>query len=516
MDAPTTTSAGNGSSGDSGGSGGWFTPRRTPTPQEGTQAPQTAEQDASAPEPDEGPREAPSGRRVSAIRPLGRPAATDTTEPTAGRISTRVSPAQVMHADEDVAHTVADEDATADADAHPDTPTRPEAAEAPAEAAPPPAAPAPSQSSASPDAALVQRTMAEIAPVSDKVTSYFYALLFTRHPDLRGLFPAAMDTQRDRLLKALLTAAENIDRTDVLVSYLRNLGRGHRKYGTQPEHYPAVGECLLGALSRYASTSWDEETEAAWIRAYTRISQVMIDAAAEDELRAPAWWYAEVVSHDLRTPDIAVITVRPDQPYPFLAGQYTSLETPWWPRIWRHYSFASAPRSDGLLSFHVKAVPAGWVSNALVHRARPGDVVRLGPPSGSMTVDHSTDSGLLCLGGGTGIAPIKALVEDVAEHGRRRPVEVFYGARTDHDLYDIDTMLRLQQTHPWLAVRPVVDNRAQLPDAVREYGPWNEYDAYLSGPPGMIRSGVDALRDVGIPVGRIRHDSVEELVAASD
>ena len=55
--------------------------------------------------------------------------------------------------------------------------------------------------------------MAEIAPVADKVTSYFYALLFVRHPELRALFPAAMDTQRDRLLKALLTAAEHIDNT---------------------------------------------------------------------------------------------------------------------------------------------------------------------------------------------------------------------------------------------------------------------------------------------------------------
>ncbi|WP_254389377.1 globin domain-containing protein, partial [Streptomyces sp. AC550_RSS872] len=376
-------------------------------------------------------------------------------------------------------------------------------------------APAPT---ASPDAILIRRTMAEIGPVADKVTSYFYALLFVRHPDLRSLFPAAMDTQRDRLLKALLTAAEHIDNTPVLVDYLQNLGRGHRKYGTRAEHYPAVGECLIGALSKYAAGVWDGETEAAWVRTYTTISQVMIDAAAADELRAPAWWYAEVVAHDLRTSDVAVITVRPDQPYPFLAGQYTSLETPWWPRIWRHYSFASAPRSDGLLTFHVKAVPAGWVSNALVHRARPGDIVRLGPPTGSMTVDHTTDSGLLCLGGGTGIAPIKALVEDVAEHGERRSVEVFYGARTNQDLYDIDTMLRLQQSHPWLAVRPVVDRHGllQLPDAIREYGPWTEYDAYVSGPPGMIRSGVDALRGVGIPSERIRHDSVEELVVVGD
>ncbi|MFJ4891194.1 MULTISPECIES: globin domain-containing protein [unclassified Streptomyces] len=579
MDAPTTTSADNGTSGGNGG-GGWFTPRKEPEAPSGDQAPS-------------------DGRRLAAMRPMGRSAAAPEEQVQAAPQQTaperetseqeRISTGETAMARQGAAPASrSGTPATARADGTPHRtlgphesalsgarpapsappeegpapPARPEAqrfepepahegvrhrsgAGQPEQHAPPPSegsgpgdratqpfhgAPMPvarpeplaaAQPAASrrpsPDAVLVRRTMAEVGPVADKVTSYFYALLFVRHPELRPLFPAAMDTQRDRLLKALLTAAEHIDNTDVLVAYLQNLGRGHRKYGTRPEHYPAVGECLIGSLSHYAAAVWDPETEAAWVRTYTTISQVMIDAAAADELRAPAWWYAEVVSHDLRTPDVAVITVRPDQPYPFLAGQYTSVETPWWPRVWRHYSFASAPRSDGLLTFHVKAVPAGWVSNALVHRARPGDVVRLGPPSGSMTVDHTTDSGLLCLGGGTGIAPIKALVEDVAEHGHRRRVEVFYGARTDHDLYDIDTMLRLQQSHPWLAVRPVVDQQAhlQLPDVVREYGPWNEYDAYLSGPPGMIRSGVDALRDIGIPSDRIRHDSVEELVAAA-
>ncbi|MFJ9826934.1 globin domain-containing protein [Streptomyces sp. NPDC101160] len=395
----------------------------------------------------------------------------------------------------------------------PDRPPMPDGP--PAQAEPPgPSAAAPA-GGPSPDAVLVRRTLSEIAPVADRVTSYFYALLFIGSPGLREMFPPAMDTQRDRLLKALLTAAEHLDNTRVLTEYLQNLGRGHRKYGTRPEHYPAVGEALIGALARYAEGVWDAETEAAWVRTYTTISQIMIDAAAENEAEAPAWWQAEVVSHDLRTPDIAVVTLRPDQPYPFLAGQYTTLETPWWPRIWRHYSFASAPRPDGLLSLHVKAVPAGWVSNALVHRARPGDVLRLGPPAGSMTVDHSTDNGLLCLGGGTGIAPIKALVEDVAEHGDRRPVEVFYGARNGHDLYDIDTMLRLQQTFPWLSVRPVTEDQGRLPDAVCRYGPWAEYDAYLSGPLGMIRSGVDALKGAGIPTDRIRHDYLGELVTSA-
>ncbi|MES5819176.1 globin domain-containing protein [Streptomyces sp. RG80] len=493
MDAPTTTSADNGTSG---GGDGWFTPHKQPASTSGSEQ-ETAE-----------------GSRLAALRPVGR----GTTGAEANTPSQETAPAARAEPTPPIPAPVSP-DIPIPALAPHDIPKRTPEGLPPSEPRLPPQRTTPAQAQqASPDALLIRRTMAEVAPVADKVTSYFYALLFVRHPDLRSLFPAAMDTQRDRLLKALLTAAEHIDNTPVLVDYLQNLGRGHRKYGTRPEHYPAVGECLIGALNKYAAQIWSPELEAAWVRTYTTISQVMIDAAAVDELRAPAWWYAEVVSHDLRTPDVAVVTVRPDQPYPFLAGQYTSLETPWWPRIWRHYSFASAPRSDGLLSFHVKAVPAGWVSNALVHRARPGDILRLGPPTGSMTVDHTTDSGLLCLGGGTGIAPIKALVEDVAEHGERRPVEVFYGARTDHDLYDIDTMLRLQQSHPWLSVRAVIDQQArvQLPEAIRRYGPWNEYDAFVSGPPGMIRSGVDALRDIGIPWDRIRHDSVEELVVVGD
>ncbi|MET9426257.1 MULTISPECIES: globin domain-containing protein [unclassified Streptomyces] len=513
MDAPTTTSADNGTSGDSGGGGGWFTPRKPVTAGSAAGGAGAAGPAAPHAEPprEDGPAQERIGgprRPLTSIR-MVRDSVARTPGPSVHPADEPAAPGSRPGQDRPAEHPAAED--------HPaPTPTAaPEASSQESEAAQPEALQPEAPETGSPDARRVRRTLAEVGPLADKVTSYFYALLFTRHPGLRSLFPAAMDAQRDRLLKALLTAAEHMDNPAVLTEYLQHLGRGHRKYGTEASHYPAVGEALLGALSRYATTTWDDETEAAWVRTYTTISQIMIDAAAENEKHAPAWWHAEVVSHDVRTPDIAVITVRPDQPYPFLAGQYTSVETPWWPRIWRNYSFASAPRADGLLTFHVKAVPAGWVSNALVHHARPGDVLRLGPPAGSMTVDHTTDNGLLCVGGGTGIAPIKALVEDVAEHGERRPVEVFYGARTDHDLYEIDTMLRLQQSHPWLEVRAVIDGKTQLPDMVREYGPWNEYDAYLSGPPGMIRSGVDALRGVGMPYERIRHDSLDELVAAA-
>ena len=383
------------------------------------------------------------------------------------------------------------------------------------------------------DIELIRSSLAVVEPVADRATAHFYALLFLHRPEVRALFPAAMDLQRDRLFRALLQAARSAADPVGLTEYLTALGRGHRKYGTLADHYGPVGECLLAALARYAGSRWDGATELAWRRAYRLISTIMIDAADGAAQASPPWWQGEVVANQRVTRDIAVVTVRPDQPYPYRAGQYATVETPWWPRVWRHFSFAAAPRPDGLLTFHVKAVPAGWVSNALVHRAEPGDVLRLGPAAGEMVVDHGAGTDLLCLGGGTGIAPVLALVEEIAEHGADgRSVEVFYGARRRAELYGLEALRRLAERNPWLSVRPVLSGPGafsadpttgdpglggalpgELPEVVARFGPWSARDAYLSGPPAMVRRGVGVLVRAGVAPERIRHDLVGDLAA---
>ncbi|MFJ6379928.1 globin domain-containing protein [Kitasatospora sp. NPDC092039] len=370
------------------------------------------------------------------------------------------------------------------------------------------------------DIELVRAGLAAVEPVADRATAHFYALLFLRHPELRSFFPAAMDAHRDRLFRTLLAVVREIDRPVALRAMLAGLGRDHRRYGTLAGHYVAVEECLVGTLARYAGERWDAEAESAWRRAYRMVSSTMIEAAEEDARTSPPWWQGEIVRHERRTRDVAAITVRPDQAYPFRAGQYAALETPWWPRVWRHYSFAAAPRPDGLLTFHVKAVQAGWVSNALVHRAAPGDVLRLGPATGSMTVDHAAGPDLLCLGGGTGIAPIRALVEEAVAHGASgRRVEVFYGARRAEELYELAALRELAAPHPWLTVRPVLSGggaaggllTGELPEVVGRFGPWAGREAVLSGPPAMVHRGVGVLVRAGVPAERIRHDLVGDL-----
>ncbi|WP_436771519.1 globin domain-containing protein [Yinghuangia sp. YIM S09857] len=364
------------------------------------------------------------------------------------------------------------------------------------------------------DAELIRANLAVVSPKAADLTSHFYALLFLREPALRDLFPPAMDTQRDRLVQALVRIVGDLDNADALAGYLGRLGRDHRKYEVVTEHYAVVGECLIAALARFSGDAWDQATADAWGRAYAAAATLMTGGAEADALINPPHWNAEIVGHERPADDIAVVTVRPELPFPYRAGQYTTLETPWWPRVWRPYSIANAPGDHGLLTFHIRAVPAGWVSNALVRKAVVGDRIRLGPAMGEMVLDHHTLHPVLCVAGGTGLAPLKAIVEEIVFAGHHRFVDLFYGASEHSGLYGLDELLRISQRSPWLTVRPAL---ADMPlagisggvaDVLAEYGPRHDCDAYLSGPPSMVLDSARVLRRLGLPQAQIHFDPV--------
>ncbi|MEV6982091.1 globin domain-containing protein [Sphaerisporangium sp. NPDC051017] len=365
---------------------------------------------------------------------------------------------------------------------------------------------------------LVKESFSDLQPVMGKAVAYFYGRLFAESPQLRGLFPPAMDVQRDRLFGALTRVVWSLDSPDSLRNYLGQLGRDHRKYGVLPEHYTAVGNALLATIKRFVGDGWTPEVEAAWAAAYTAAANMMIEAAEADAGVSPAWWTAEVVDHETRAPGLAVITLLPAAPLPFAAGQYIDVQTPRWPRVWRTYSIANAPRPDNTIRLHVRTVPGGWVSTTLVSRTRVGDSVLLGPPVGAMTPpesEHPRD--LLLVAGGTGLAPLKAIAQHVIASGDRPNIHLLFGARTAAELYDLGDLIRMEAHYPWLRVVPVVSAepaydgmRGTLPDAVRRFHSWTEHEVYVCGPPAMVSEIVRLLEDDGVPPGRIHRDPVRE------
>ncbi|WP_067467380.1 globin domain-containing protein [Actinomadura macra] len=365
----------------------------------------------------------------------------------------------------------------------------------------------------------IKETFTRLECEPDKSAGYFYGRLFAENPRLRPLFPPAMDSQRDRLFHALTRIVWSQDSPAELAAYLARLGQGHRRFGVLPEHYPAVGAALIATLRRFAADVWSPEAEAAWTAAYDAAATAMIEAAEQESENTPPWWVAEVVAHDRRAADLAVLTLRPGRPLPYSPGQYVTVQTSRWPRVWRPYSIANAPRPDGLLRLHVRALPAGWVSGALVRHTRPGDTVLLGPARGAMTLAPDSGRDLLLVAGGTGLAPAKALVEQLALSGGGRGVHLLVGARTARDLYDLADLRLLEEAHPWLEVVTVLSDdpvlleapdhegeRGLLPDVLDRFGSWDDHDVYVAGPTPMIRQTVTALQRLGVPLTRVHHD----------
>ncbi len=361
---------------------------------------------------------------------------------------------------------------------------------------------------------LIKNSFAVVEPEADRVAAYFYARLFMEAPELRELFPPAMDLQRDRLFGALVRIVQGADQPEFLDAFLHGLGRDHRKFGVKSTHYEALGRSLLAAIARYAGPAWTPEVQAAWVEAYARIATAMIEAARRAALDTPDWWLAEVVEHEERAADIAVLRLRPDQPFPYEAGQYCSVETPWWPRVWRSYSMATAPNRDNIIELHIRKIDAGWVSTALTRKARPGDVVRLGHPTGTMTADRTSDRDLVCIAGGTGLAPMKAIVEDMARWNWFRRVHLFVGARQTEDLYDLSALNGLSRQYEWLTVVPAISDDFRYPgeqglvvDVALRHGDWRTHDVFISGSAPMVRSSIDRLLISGVSLTRIKFDA---------
>jgi NAD(P)H-flavin reductase/hemoglobin-like flavoprotein len=364
------------------------------------------------------------------------------------------------------------------------------------------------------DPRLVKESFARLMSEGSAAMEYFYARLFTANPDYRTLFPTSMTVQRERMFAVLARLVWSLDNQPGCAEILSQLGRDHRRFGVGEPHYKPFFAALRDTAKHFIGAAWTAETASAWQAVLDYMSATMRTAAAQDARTSPPWWIAEIVSHELRSPGVAVIRLQPSEPLPYQAGQYVPVQVTRWPRTWRPYSIANAPRPRGLIDLHVRAIPGGEVSNALVHHSVTGDCVLLGAADGTMTLADS-DRDLLCVAGGTGLAPIKAIIEQAVaarSADRMRKITLFVGARQHFDLYDLEDLQLLEAACPALRVLPVLSDEpgynglsGMLHDVVGGHGLFENADAYICGPPAMVRMTA-ALLAGSIPPAQIHHD----------
>jgi NAD(P)H-flavin reductase/hemoglobin-like flavoprotein len=356
----------------------------------------------------------------------------------------------------------------------------------------------------------------------------FYTRWFSLDVSVRDLFPPDMTGQRAAFAHALHWVYGELvaQRADEPVAFLAQLGRDHRKYGVLPEHYETLSRALHTTLRDELAETWTDALDAAAQQSLNLITGVMCGAA--DAEQGPAWWDGRVVEHLRVSRDLAVVRLQLDRPMDYHAGQYVNVAVPQCPRRWRYLTPAIPPDDSGAIEFHVRAVPGGLVSNAIVNETQVGDQWRLSSPHGGLQVDR--DGGdVLMVAGSTGLAPLRSIVMDLTRWGVNPRVHMFFGGRYPCELYDLPTLWQVASHNPWLSVTPVSEHKrdpawaadypdvtpprglhlrqtGKLMDVVTRYGGWGDRQILICGGPEMVRATKAALIAKGAPPERIQHD----------
>lgn len=236
----------------------------------------------------------------------------------------------------------------------------------------------------------------------EQLVADFYTRWFATDLSARDLFPPDMATQRKVFGHALSWLCDELiaQRAEEPVAFLAQLGRDHRKYGVTPGHYETLQTALLATLRGRLADRWDRRLAEAVTDVIALIVGVMSGAA--DAETSPPFCDGTVLEHLRPARDVSVIRLKMDHALGYQPGQYLPVQVPQWPRRWRYLSPSIPADPAGYLEFHIRSVPGGMVSTAIVGEARPGDRWRVSNPHGALHVDRD-DGDVLMVAGSTGL-----------------------------------------------------------------------------------------------------------------
>ncbi len=209
----------------------------------------------------------------------------------------------------------------------------------------------------------------------------------------------------------------------------------------------------------------------------------------------------EQATHDIRIVRMAVET---GGPFDYAPGQYAQVTFPGLPT--RDYSMAT-PATGDTLEFHIRLVPGGAVTPYVQNELAVGSKVRVEGPLGTAHLREAHRGPVLAVAGGSGLAPVKAIVEAALAGGATQPIHLYFGVRGERDLYMEAHFAALSAQHPNLTFTPVLSEpdgatgrrTGYLADAVAaDFSDMDGFKAYLAGPPIAVETTVEQLRAGGM------------------
>jgi propane monooxygenase reductase subunit len=219
---------------------------------------------------------------------------------------------------------------------------------------------------------------------------------------------------------------------------------------------------------------------------------------------------ARVVAIDRLTADIRGFGLELEQPFKFWAGQYVDITVPDSGLV-RSFSMANPPGGNRL-DFIIKIYPDGAFSSLLDKQFKIGDELSIKGPYGICFRHENRPGPMILVGGGSGMAPLWSIVNDLARSGEQRQVTFFYGARTKQDLFYLDRIESLRASLPDFSFIPALSHEPAGTDWQGESGFIHEVvrrhlsdanleeqtEAYCCGPPPMIEATVPVLQVSGV------------------
>jgi CDP-4-dehydro-6-deoxyglucose reductase len=205
----------------------------------------------------------------------------------------------------------------------------------------------------------------------------------------------------------------------------------------------------------------------------------------------------------------------------FIPGQYILLEIPGTGWLARAYSIGSAPRADGSIELQIRRSDEGRETSWLFDKIAMGDTLIAHGPAGNFTLSSPPSASLLFVAGGTGFAPIKAMLESLLTLDLDRSIYLVWGNRQAGDFYNLDDLRTWVRSSPLFQVVLAVETddaqlnvptgvtifKGRVDQAIANLKDMSNFEAYVAGPPAMVVPTLAALDTLGIPRAHIRVDS---------